>query len=90
METIADALVEAVMFIALRGYGELEGAEELEASDVQALEDIAGILSAASPEEQQAISEAVERALAQLPPESEAAAYYRAWMENMFGDDSEE
>jgi hypothetical protein len=84
METLADALVEAVMFIAYRDYGDEESVEEYETADVEALERIAGLLNDITLPEKEALEAAVGRALAQLPPDSELAPYYRAWMENMF------
>jgi hypothetical protein len=89
MDTIAEALLEAVMFIALREYDEGDSVEDYEAADVQMLENLAAILSVATDAEKLALADAVERAVARLPEGSEAIAYYRAWMSNMFGDEDE-
>lgn len=86
MNAIADALVDAVMFIAIRDYGDNENAEDFEGEDIRALENLTGILSDATDEERMALTAAVERALSKLPPGSEVAPFYRAWMTNMFGD----
>jgi hypothetical protein len=90
MEKIADALVEAVMFIAYRDYAEDATLDEFEDEDVEALEALRGLLAGASEGERASLAEAVGRALHRLPPGSDMAPYYRAWMDNMFGEDEAE
>ena len=46
-------------------------------------------LAEATEDEKQALEEAVERAMAALPEDSDLIPYYRAWMDNMFGEEVE-
>lgn len=81
MQTLADALVYAVTYINLRrGQGAMD-----DDADVGALESIAGFLSNASIEEQDALASAAERALA-AEFRDEFVGDYRTWMEDMFGE----
>jgi hypothetical protein len=89
MESLADALVEAVTFIAYRQYDEDQPIEEYEDEDIRALESVKARLAGASEVERQVLDAAVQRAVVVLPPDSELLPYYRAWMDNMFGEDVE-
>jgi|GEM_PF-4629317 hypothetical protein len=88
MDTIADALVEAVLFIAFRSYDENASMEDFEEEDIQALENVKALLASASASEKQLLADAIDRALLLLPNDHERVPYYRAWMENMFGDNA--
>ena len=87
MDSLADALVEAVTFIAYRQYDEDQPIEEFEDEDIRALESVKARLAEATENEKQALEEAVERAMAALPEDSDLLPYYRAWMDNMFEED---
>lgn len=85
MNAIADALVYAVTYINLRGGN--DGVDD--DGDVKALESIAGFLRSASPEEEDALANAAERALAEElnhAPREEFVRDYKTWMEDMFGE----
>lgn len=88
MRSLADAIVYAVTYINLWQ----DEREEFLDDDVGALESIAAHLGDASPEEQDALAEAAERALAQelasSQPREKFVADYRSWMEDMFGEPS--
>ncbi len=88
-QAVADALVEAVIFIAARSYEEEVPVEQYEDEDIQELDVIKTLLASASDAEKRVIGQAVLRALAKLPPEHELIPFYRSWMVNMFGDDEE-
>jgi hypothetical protein len=89
MRAIADALVYAVSYINCRPLDEHESRCDDDA-DVGALESIAGRLHDASPQEQEALAAAAERALAQELGSARARpqffSAYSSWMENMFGE----
>ncbi len=86
MRALADAIVYAVTYINLWE----DEREEFLDDDVGALESIAARLDKASPQEQDALAEAAERALAQElaspHPRDKFIADYRNWMEDMFGE----
>lgn len=86
MNSLADALVEAVLFIAHREYTEDSPIEEYEDEDVEELETLKTLLASATDEEKKALSASIERAMSRLPQGSELAPLYRVWMQNMFGD----
>jgi hypothetical protein len=90
MDALADALVEAVTFVAYRQYDEDQPVEAYEEEDIRVLESVKASLAGAREEEKQALEEAVQRAMSTLPPDSDLLPYYRAWMDNMFGEDVEE
>lgn len=90
MNALADALVEAVLFIAFRSYDENTPLEEFEEEDVQALDRLKAMLRDATDTEAQAVAYAVDRAVAQLPAGHERIPYYLAFMQNLFGEDDEE
>ena len=89
MESLADALVYAVTYINCRGLEDDES--RYDDGDVGALESIAGSLANATPEEQDALAAAAERALAgelgMAQPRAEFVEDYSRWMEDMFGDE---
>jgi hypothetical protein len=89
MNALADALVEAVLFIAHREYTEDSPIEEYEDEDIEELESLKKVLASATEGEKKALEAAVERAASRLPQGSELAPLYRVWMRNMFGDDAE-
>jgi hypothetical protein len=89
MQAIADALIEAVLFIAYRDYTEDSPIEEYESEDIEELETLKNMLAAATDSERTALQSAIQRAIAKLPQGSELTPYYRAWMDNMFGSDDE-
>ena len=89
-QAIADALVEAVVFIAARSYEEDVPIEEYEDEDIQELDAVKALLTSASEAERRVIGQAVLRAISKLPPEHELIPFYRSWMINMFGEDEEE
>ena len=84
MTSLAQAMVYAVIYINLR-----ESSDDDD--DVGALESIAGLLSGASAEELDALSQAANQAAedeAKRPnPRDEFLEDYRTWMECLFGDD---
>lgn len=84
MRSLADALVYAVTYI------NLWDDEREEYDDVGALESISAHLQDASPEEQNALAQAAERALAKelasANPRTAFVEDYRTWMEDMFGE----
>jgi hypothetical protein len=86
MRALADAIVYAVTYINLWE----DEREEFLDDDVGALESIAAHLHKASPQEQDALAEAAESALAQElaspHPREKFIADYRNWMEDMFGE----
>jgi len=86
MRALADAIVYAVTYIDLWQ----DDREEFLDHDVGALESVASYLHSASDEEQTALAEAAERALAaelKAPrPREKFVESYRTWMEDMFGD----
>ncbi len=89
MESLADALVYAVSYINCRGLEDNES--RYDDGDVGALESIAGSLANATPEVQDALAAAAERALAgeldMAQPREEFVEDYSRWMEDMFGDE---
>jgi hypothetical protein len=87
MQSLADTLVEAVLFIAHREYTEDSPIEEYEDEDVEELETLKNLLASATDDEKKALTAAIERAMAALPKGSELTPLYRVWMRNMFGDD---
>jgi hypothetical protein len=87
MDSLADALVEAVTFVAYRQYDEDLTIDAFEEEDIRALESVKARLAGATEEERQALDAAVHRAMATLPPDSELLPYYRAWMDNMFEEE---
>jgi hypothetical protein len=89
MNALADALVEAVLFIAFRSYDDNTPLEAYEEEDVRTLEKLKVLLQSATDAEAQSIAYAVDRAVAQLPPGHERIPYYLAFMENLFGKDED-
>lgn len=89
-QAIADALVEAVIFIAARSYEEEVPIEQYEDEDIQELDTIKGLLASATDAEKRVIGQAVLRAISKLPKEHELIPFYRSWMINMFGEDEAE
>ncbi len=85
MKALADAIVYAVTYIDLWE----DEREEFLDNDVGALESIAAYLGRATPEEQDALGAAADRALAAelaMPsPRDRFVTSYRTWMEDMFG-----
>lgn len=90
MNTLADALVEAVMFIAYRDYPENASVEDYEDDDVDALDNLKEVLQAATPDERELLRESVAQAIARLPEDSTMGPYYEVWMDNMFGAEGKE
>lgn len=86
MGALADAVVYAVTYINLWE----DEREEFLDDDVGALESVAAYLQTISPEEQDTLAEAAERALraeqASARPRERFLADYRTWMEDMFGE----
>jgi hypothetical protein len=90
LNALADALIEAVLFIAHREYTEDSPIEEYEDEDIEELETLKTLLASATEPEKQALEDSLQRAIAKLPPGSELAPFYRAWMQNMFSVEDEE
>jgi len=86
MKSIADTLVFAVAHIGCR---DDENDEKYLDDDVRALEQIAFLLGATSPAEQDELAAAAERALAEeqssLQPNARLLHDYAHWMEELFG-----
>ena len=86
MRALADAIVYAVTYINLWQ----DEREEFLDDDVGALESIAARLQGATPQEQDALADADERALEQelasTHPREKFVADYRTWMEDMLGE----
>lgn len=83
--SIADALVYAVAYINLRE----NAREDEDEDDVDALESIAGFLSSSTPQDQDFLAAAAERALASEQAGANREEFvdeYETWMEAMFGE----
>ena len=87
MQFIADALVYAVSYINCRNADD----DDLTDDDVSALESIAAYLADATPQEQDALAAAANRALAEeqslASPRQELIDDFSTWMEDMFGEE---
>lgn len=86
MNSIADALVYAIAHVACR-----EESEDFESSDDEAMSHIMAYLSDATPDEEEALAAAAERALAEEQslhyPQQEMIDFFRNWMRCVFGPD---
>jgi hypothetical protein len=85
MNTLADALVYAVVYINYRE----DPDEKLIDEDVGALESIACCLASASDEEKNSLAAAAKRALAEEQSGSNRQSFIEdlsTWMEDMFGE----
>ena len=86
MDSIADAIVYVAAYISCRGESEDTGED-----DDSAIEQIRAYLSHATPEEEDALAAAAERALREEQsldnPKPEMIDFLQSWMEFMLGRD---